>query len=671
MYVLGINGGHKSIEEESVLYTFHHDAAAVLLKDNIIVAAIEEERLNRSKHTNCFPVNAIRKCMTIGGIDWNDVDRIAVNGDAQHIEDLLMLYWLLDTTLPVQTDATSVISYLFHKHFGVDISSKVRFCHHHLSHAYSTYAVSGFTQALILSIDGFGDGSSGMVLHGNNSAVTELRTFSPSQSLGLLYVGIISILGFHFFDEYKAMGLAPYGDPSVYRGLFQEEYHLLPDGDYQLEPMEHWRANLKRIGVLQQARRQQERFTQTHMDVAAALQEVLEEIALHVLRYFRSKINSPHLCMAGGVAHNSTLNGRILYEGLFDEVFVQPAAHDAGGALGAAISVVMKEGTPEVCRPLCHVALGLDIGTEDDIDGQLSFWEEFVEIECVDNIATTSAELLANGAVIGWVQGRSEFGPRALGNRSILADPRPASNKERINAMVKKRESYRPFAPSVIRQRASDFFEVPTTMADLSFMTFVLRVKQNRQTELGAVTHVNGTARVQVVSREHNPLYFDLIDAFGNITGTPVLLNTSFNNNAEPIVDSVQDAMRCFLTTNLDALALGRRIIRKKGPIATCSRAKLLRPQLSAWSRLEKSTTSDGSLLAITDRQRIGGYRAPKKLPVSSTVFTVLALADGQTSVQELMNEVAGEEGDISTVLAELVQLWSERVIDLIPSRSS
>src|SRR5262249_1296171 len=282
----------------------------------------------------------------------------------------------------------------------------------------------------------------------------------------------------------------------------------------------------------------------------ASLQETLEDIAFHTIRYYRQVTGQKRLCLAGGVAHNCTLNGKLLYSGLFDDVFIQPAAHDAGCALGSAMHAYLQA-KGSLSRPrLDHVFWGSDAGADDEIESTLSRWTELVEFEKVDNVAERAAQLLAGGSVIGWVQGRSEFGPRALGNRSILADPRPAENKRVINAMVKKREGYRPFAPSVPEEDAADIF-VPPPMKTAPFMIFVVDVREHQRALLGAVTHVNGSARVQTVSRSTNARYHRLLAEFKALTGVPVLLNTSFNNNAEPIVDSVEDAVVCYLTTGL------------------------------------------------------------------------------------------------------------------------
>ena len=329
------------------------------------------------------------------------------------------------------------------------------------------------------------------------------------------------------------------------------EYRLHGDG---LRALEH---HLR-------PRRQHEPFAQIDRDAAASLQETLETIVLHVLAHHRAATGLRHLCLAGGVAHNCSMNGQILRSGLFGRVFVQPVAHDAGAALGAAQHAAFRHGQSGRTRePLTHVYLGPDLPPPTGIEAVLSRWRHFLDFTREDDICRRAATLIAEGRVIGWVQGRSEFGPRALGNRSILADPRPARNKDRINAMVKKREGYRPFAPSVLRENAHLYFEIRED-EEFPFMIFVVGVRPEMRELLGAVTHVDGTARIHTVTRGTNDRYWRLIDSFRDLTGVPILLNTSFNNNAEPIVDSATDAIVTYLTTGLDDLVIGDYLVRKK-----------------------------------------------------------------------------------------------------------
>jgi carbamoyltransferase len=416
---------------------------------------------------------------------------------------------------------------------------------------------------------------SGQIGTVSNGEFTSIRELGVESSLGLFYTGMTRVIGYDHFDEYKVMGLAPYGDPSRYRDLFKTLYKLAPDGCYQLRPSAPYVAwnSLKTTAEFNTLRRKGGEFTQAHMDFAASLQETLEVIAMHVIGWFRENTGKSVLGYAGGVAHNCTLNGKLLLSGMFDDVFVQPAAHDAGTAVGAALYAdrLRSGGVNRQARRLDHVLYGNPIPEGDLIEQRLADWSVAIRYERLQNTAQSAARLIADGAVIGWVQGRSEFGPRALGNRSILADPRPEQNRERINMMIKKREGYRPFAPSVLEESLHEYFEVPAQVRSLPFMIFVVPVRADKQAGLGAITHTDGTARVQTVSREQNSTYWQLIREFGNITGVPMLLNTSFNNNAEPIVESVDDAIACYLTTELTHLVVGDYLVTRRQELPDCA----------------------------------------------------------------------------------------------------
>lgn len=670
MRVLGINGGKRTTAEEDVCDVEDHDAAAVLIDDGRLIAAVEEERLDRLKHSSCFPENAIRRCLQIAGASLTEVDWVAVNGMAATHEHIGLRMSLTDSRRPVPSCATSVVNQLFERAFGVDVQAKLRFCHHHHSHGWSAYGLSGFPESVVLSIDGMGDRCSGMVFHGVGRDLRALRELSIQQSLGMLYLGVISLLGFQQHDEYKAMGLAPYGDPSSYRELFGEGYRLLPEGHFEIQPLDLWQKRFHEARLTGYARRKGANFTKVHMDLAAALQQTLEEIVLHVLRYFAKELGSHNLCLAGGVAHNCSLNGKILYADMFENVFVQPAACDAGGALGAAISVACAGSGGSPLYRMSDVYLGGDVGEDSCVEPQLRRWSDFVSFERRDDIVQEAAQMLANGSIIGWVQGRSEFGPRALGNRSILGDPRPAANKLRINKMIKKRESFRPFAPSVLEERLADFFQLPRSCAYYSFMTFVLLVKEEMREKLGAITHVDGTARVQSVSRDTNPKYWSLIAAFGELTGIPMLLNTSFNNFAEPIVDGVNDSIATFLTTALDSLVVGSFLIRRKA-ISTPLILDRLIPALPRWARLESLSDETQTGKAGGRSFAIGSVKSSlfgrRQIEISKEMFQVLGKADGVRSIQQLAADCSIEPDSLETLSEEGMHLWGERVIQLSP----
>ena len=664
MQVLGISGGLEVIHEN--LYNLpiwrNHDSAIVLVEDGEVIFAIEEERLNRIKHTNKFPSESLRLCLKSSGIQLEEVDVIAYYFSKKSIETWAKRLFLNYAPVPA-IDPKIFLQHIFCRGLNSKIDpDKFCFVNHHYAHAMSALAFSGYESSLITTFDGSGDGSSGMVLQGEGTMLKQIADIPSSKSLGYFYYDVIAFLGYSIFDEYKVMGLAPYGDPKRYRNVFQTFYTLLPKGDYVTH-----RDKIISLFDLGVPRRKGEPFTQIHKDIAASLQETLENIVFHVIRYYKQETKQKNLCMAGGVAHNCTLNGKILRSKMFENVFVQPAAHDAGCALGAALYAYYNA-NPMAKKPskLEHIYWGTDIGGSSSVLNQLMSWQHFIAFEKMMNVSEQTAKLLASGYVVGWIQDRSEFGPRALGNRSILADPRPDENKGRINKMIKKREGYRPFAPSVLEEDVDDFFEVPPNQKQLPFMVFVVNVIEDKRNLLGAVTHVDGTARVQTVSRKTNEKYWDLIHWFKKLTGVPILLNTSFNNNVEPIVDSVEDAVVCFLTTGLDYLVVGEYLIKKKEVSwQNYLSLKLLLPPHISLHQVKKVCTNSkfDNLFYIGN-----SYDTKFQVGVSAEVFRVLTLANSEKTVGNLLNE-NGEtkEGKTQRIVEELMKLWSQRLILLQP----
>lgn len=665
MLVLGICGGLDPVHDN--LHCSQpwrgHDSASVLIEDGKLVSAIEEERLNRIKHTNKFPVKAIVHCLESTGARLEDIDLISYYSCEQSIKHGIGKIYLADSRADDPLDPHALLTDIIRRELGCEISrERLRFVHHHLAHAMSAFALSGYDSSLVTTFDGVGDDSSGMVLLGEGLNVTPLVSFPWFKSLGQFYESVISYLGYSLHDEYKVMGLAPYGDPKVYRPLFKSFHTLLPKGDYFIH-----KDRIYSLFDLGAPRRKWEPFTQMHCDLAASLQEALEEIVFHVLRHFRKATGKKNLCMAGGVAHNCTLNGKVLESGLFDNVFVQPAAHDAGGALGAALhSYYSTDKRAPKTLQMNHVYWGTDIGSTTSILEVLTSWSEFVSYQRVQDICGRTAELLAKGHVVAWVQGRSEFGPRALGNRSILADPRPFENKERINRMVKKREGYRPFAPSVLEEYAKDFFVIPNQVKSLPFMVFVVPVRKEKQALLGAVTHVDGTARVQTVSKTTNAKFWQLINAFMRLTGVPVLLNTSFNNNVEPIVNSIEDSLACFLTTKIDYLVVDDYLVERRS--SDWRAYTQLKPSLPAHLSLHrvKKVNSKGRR---GDAYFIGNsYDAVDMKEISEDLFRIIEHADSGRTTASLLEEVyKSENGNYRAISDELLDLWSQRLVQLRP----
>jgi carbamoyltransferase len=642
---------------------FTHDGAAAIVEDGKVIAAIEEERLNRIKHSNKFPVGALRFCLDRAGASIKDVDRFAFYATEKYCNTMLARLYLTRPEMKVLRDTKTMVHELLQREFKTDIDpDRIIFSRHHMAHAISAYALSGFDKSLVLAIDGYGDFLSGLVALGEGPSLTQIETFPQNKSLGVFYLEVIQFIGYSSFDEYKVMGLAPYGDPATYRDVVRSFYELRPAGGYELYLDRIVTSLLECVEV----RKKGQPFTQQHMDLAAALQQALEEIVLHVLRHYRQATGQRNLCMAGGVAHNCTMNGKILYSGLFDDVFVQPAAHDAGCALGAALLVSYEAGaSTDTSQQLQHVYLGTDIGDDTAVADQLRAWQAFIAFEKSPDIARQAAHLMAEGAVIGWMQGRSEFGPRALGNRSILADPRPADNKDRINQMVKKREGYRPFAPSVLEEDVRLYFDIPEGIDKFPFMIFVVQVRPDMRQQLGAITHVDGTARVHTVSRETNSRYWDVINAFKEITGVGVLLNTSFNNNVEPIVDNVEDGIVSFLTTGLDYLVVGDYLIRKRA--AGWEEQLSMKVSLPPYVRLTQTKGFiDPERMAATCEVRTS-YDSRVCASLSGDLCDLLMNLDGEKTIRELLRTNHINSESEQSLVQEMMGLWSQRLVKLRP----
>jgi carbamoyltransferase len=672
MLVLGISGGLDQVyAERDFLFPYgtFHDSAAVLVEDGKVLAAIEEERLNRIKHTSKGAVSAIRFCLQSYGARLNDLDQLAVYADEKGLGPGVRRAFYRRLEEESVLSLRDIIHEMLIEGLGEDIDDeKLLFVPHHKAHAASAYFQSGFERSLVVTIDGVGDQASGMVLDAEGPRMELLHVLPVQKSLGLFYLDAIRFLGYDQFEEYKVMGLAPYGDASRYRPLFKRFYKLLPNGDYTIDP--DFPDILCKLG---KRRAQKEPFTQLHKDIAAALQETLEEIAFHLIGHYQKKTGQRKLCLAGGVAHNCSLNGKLLYSGMFEDIFVQPAAHDAGCAIGAALYAFLGRKPAAISNGdaarVEHVYWGTEIGDDAAIGKGLGPWGEFIEFERVENIAERAGELLAGGAVVGWAQGRSEFGPRALGNRSIVADPRPAENKDIINSMVKKREAYRPFAPAVLEEYGDEFFELPRRGMTSPFMTFVVRVREDKRDLLKATTHVDGTARIQTVSRQTNSSFWQLIEEFRKRTGVPVLLNTSFNNNAEPIVDSVEDAVVCFLTTGLNYLAVGNYLVRKRG-VGSVACLQLI-PSLPFHARLTQTKSFAPGGRAVTLFEIGNTYHKQYAVRISEEMFRLLAKADAETTFGELLSAVGNGRRPSDEIVDEMLALWSKRVVKLRPRASA
>lgn len=660
MFILGICGGADTLtrREFGLPNTgLGHDSAAVLINDGRVVAAIEEERLLRIKHANLFPIESIRFCLDRAGIGLDAVHRVAFYLNEAFLDKRLALHHVMSEKAATRWTARSLIADRLMTAFGVDMSEKIDFVDHHDAHAYSAFPYSKSARSLVLTIDGIGETHSGTVGRAIDGRYEKLAEFSESQSLGFLYVTTIMHIGFKVFEEYKVMGLAPYGDPSVFRDAFRELFELREHGDYRIAPSP---MIFERLARLMPVRKKGDEVRQCHMDLAASLQEALEEIVFHVLRHWREATGLTHLSLAGGVAHNCTMTGKLLNSGLFESVFVAPAAHDAGCALGAANHSFRKHAPDAPIHDISHVYWGSDIPTEDAVAGTLAKWQDWLQYRRADDVVAETAEHLVSGQVVGWVQGASEFGPRALGNRSILADPRPAENRARINMMIKKREGFRPFAPSVMAEAALDYFEFENA-DELPYMSFIVGVREQYRSLLGAVTHVDGTARIQTVRKEDNPLYWRLLENFGARTGVRMLLNTSFNNNVEPIVDSIEDAIVCYLTTELDVLVIGEHIAtRREGDMAArFAKATVVLADHAELIRLHSPRDADRTGRALVRSSLTG-----QEVPVDEATCEILLASKSACGPGTLPDHVVSVD---PRVAEQLRALWERRLIHVRP----
>ncbi len=561
------------------------DAAAALVCDGRIVAAAEEERFARVKHVTALPVEAIRCCLREAGVALRDVDAVAVPWKYWMIgrRAALALASMLRSPLLFRVKgrrSLERVSQEWKELFRLrsELSTRVEpgapppiFLDHHLCHAASTFLVSPHERAAILVVDGASEADTALLAVGEGRKIHVLKRIPLPHSLGQFYAAITAFLGFQpDQDEYIVMGLAAYGDPRFADRFRAQLVRVLPAGSFELN-VRLLDFHLARAGhftkefveLFGAPRGRDEEITQRHRDVAASAQLVLEETLLHLGRHLRKVTGVDALCLAGGVAYNCVANGRLRAELGFRDVFVPPAAGDSGAALGAALWLAAKRGDGSA-RPRMPSAF-LGPGFE---EGELHAALVRAGLSCSslsdDQLCERVAEELAKGRLVFWYQGRMEWGPRALGNRSLLADPRREDVRALINSKVKFREPFRPFAPSVLAERAGEYFDPPLPSPH---MQFAVRVKASAKGIIPAVTHVDGTARVQTVTREENARYYDLLAAFGRLTGVPVLLNTSFNVQ-EPIVCTPDEAVRCFLRTEVDWLVLGNLLVsRSQQPI--------------------------------------------------------------------------------------------------------
>jgi carbamoyltransferase len=574
MYILGINA-------------YHAGSSACLIEDGHVIAAVEEERFSRIKYCAGFPVQAIGYCLAKAGIKLQDLDHIGISRDPsanlgkklfftlRRRPSLRMMKERLENMAEVR-DVKKTLSVSF----GVQadsLSAEFHNVEHHRAHMASAFFVSPFEEAALLSVDGFGDFVSTMLGRGTANRIEVLDTVNYPHSLGIFFTAVTQWLGFpKFGDEGKVQGLAAYGKP-IYQEDLRKIVRLKPGCQFDLDLAYfiHWAEGIdmtwdsgspvlgtvysqKFVGRFGPPRSAGSEITTYYADMAASLQAVLEEVEFHLVRSLQRRTGLKAICMAGGVALNSTFNGKVQRETPFKDIFIQPAANDAGTALGVAYYIYHHILGKPRCFVMNHAYTGPRF-TNGKIEAVLREHNLTYQTHGETKMAQVAAQLIAAGNIVGWFQGDMEWGPRALGNRSILADPRRTDMKDILNARIKHREKFRPFAPSVLKENTGDFFD---QIYPDPFMTKVYGVLESKRAEIPAVTHVDGTGRLQTVAKEQNPLYWELIREFAELTNVPVVLNTSFNEN-EPIVCQPQEAIECFLRTKMDALAIGNYLVQK------------------------------------------------------------------------------------------------------------
>lgn len=593
MYVLGVSA-------------YYHDSAAALLHDGQIVAAAQEERFTRKKHDAGFPKNALEYCLQEAGIALGDVDYVAF-----YDKPFLKFERLLETyvafaprgfesfrmAVPVWLREKLFLKDLLRKALNefapdYDWESRLLFSEHHLSHAASAFFPSPYAEAAVLTMDGVGEWATTSLAIGRGNRLEVVKEIHFPHSLGLLYSAFTYYTGFKVNSgEYKVMGLAPYGEPKYVQKIFDHLVDLKEDGSFRLDQAYfNYCTGLTMTSPKfhdlfgSPPRQANELLTQRHMDLAASLQAATELIVLRLTRAIRQETGIGNLCLAGGVALNCVANGKVLRDGQFNNIWIQPAAGDAGGALGAALAVhhihLGHSRSADGRDTMSGSYLGPAFG-QSDVERRLSAVGAKFSVLDDAGLFQAGATALAEGKALGWFQGRMEFGPRALGGRSVLGDARSPAMQSVLNLKVKYRESFRPFAPSVLRDDVADWFELE---GDSPYMLLVADVVKNRRramseaeqalfgieklnvprSEIPAVTHVDYSARIQTVHDETNPRYFALISAFKQQTGCPVIVNTSFNVRGEPIVCTPEDAFRCFMGTEIEALAVGNCFLKKE-----------------------------------------------------------------------------------------------------------
>ena len=574
MYILGINA-------------YHGDSSACLLKDGVVLCASEEEKFRRIKHWAGFPTEAIKFCLEDEGISIHDIDHVTISRDPKANFSRKIIHTLKNSISTstiwdrlINAKKVSSIKGELAKLFELpesDIKATIHNIEHHRSHIASSFFASRFEKSAVLSIDGFGDFTSTMSAIGNGNKFEVLDEVNYPHSLGVFYTTVTQFLGFpNYGDEYKVMGLAPYGQPKYLKEL-EQILEMTDDGFFKLNKtyFKHfkkgvamdWEGGSPTIEplftdewckLLGKYRVKGDKLEQWHIDLATSVQKFTEKVIFHMLNHLHKKTGAENICITGGVAQNSVANGKILENTSFKNIYIPSAGHDGGTCVGSALylhnQILGKERLPEITTAYFGRK-----SNQDEITAVLERAEVRYTVYSDEELFEKVSNKLVEGGIIGWFQGRTEFGPRALGHRSIIVDPRKSDAKDLLNDKIKRRESFRPFAPSILKEAVEDYF---VQSDNVPFMEKVFNIKEEKHKEIPAVTHVDGTGRLQSVDKNISPRYHKLISKFAEKSGVPILLNTSFNEN-EPIVNKPEEALDCFLRTKIDMLVMENVIVER------------------------------------------------------------------------------------------------------------
>ena len=563
-----------NLDERDYRISQGHDSAAALVVDGEFVVGVAEERIGRRKHTGDFPIGAIGSCLAHADLRLSDIDAIVHSFD---YEPYRAIYEFDPISGELYRDVLcreAFVSRVRHAlpEFPVE---RIEHVDHHLAHAASAYFTSGFEECVVIVIDGMGEAHGATVYRAREGRLEPVHRIFATDSIGIFYSVVTLHLGFDFnSDEYKIMGLAPYGDPERFRSFFDDAVRLKGDGGWEIPPLKLGGAREERENHLPTRRHLAERLiaprvpdseiTSEHRDVAAGLQACLDRALLHICAHFGERLGLRQLALAGGVALNTTANGKLLGCGAFDDIYVQPAASDDGSALGAALYRASRAvRVPNRRSPTPFYGPAHPIERIEQALGEFGALVEVTRLTSTQDACEAAAGLIAAGEVVAWYRGRMEFGPRALGHRSILADPSRPEMRDRVNALVKMREAFRPFAPAVSLEEVHRWFAVPPG-TELRYMTVNVDVRPEHRAELPAITHVDGSARVQTVSARDEADFHRLLAAVGRSTGREMVLNTSFNVKGQAIVNTPAEAIETFLSTGIEALFLGDTLVRKR-----------------------------------------------------------------------------------------------------------